>query len=57
MRVLGPCGQLEMDSKWAAPKARVARAYLACLSIGVGGGSNEIQRNIVAMRGLGLPRQ
>lgn len=57
MRVLGPYGQLEMDSKWAVLKARVERAYLACLSIGVGGGSNEIQRNIVAMRGLGLPRQ
>jgi hypothetical protein len=35
----------------------VERAYLECLSIGVGGGSNEIQRNIVAMSGLGLPRQ
>ena len=57
MRVLGPYGQLDMDSKWAVLKARVMRAYLAALSIGVGGGSNEIQRNIVAMRGLGLPRQ
>jgi alkylation response protein AidB-like acyl-CoA dehydrogenase len=57
MRVLGPYGQLDMDSKWSVIKARVMRAYLASLSIGVGGGSNEIQRNIVAMRGLGLPRQ
>ncbi len=57
MHVLGPCGQLEMDSKYAVLKARIERAYLACLSIGVGGGSNEIQRNIVAMRGLGLPRR
>ena len=57
MRVLGPYGQLEQDSKWAVLQARMMRAYLACLSIGVGGGSNEIQRNIVAMRGLGLPRK
>jgi alkylation response protein AidB-like acyl-CoA dehydrogenase len=57
MRVLGPYGQLDMDSKWAVMKARVMRIYLAALSIGVGGGTNEIQRSIVAMRGLGLPRQ
>ena len=57
MRVAGPYGQLDMDSKWAVLKARVMRTYLVALSIGVGGGSNEIQRNIVAMRGLGLPRQ
>jgi alkylation response protein AidB-like acyl-CoA dehydrogenase len=57
MRVLGPYGQLDMDSKWAVLNARIMRIYLSALSIGVGGGSNEIQRNIVAMRGLGLPRQ
>jgi alkylation response protein AidB-like acyl-CoA dehydrogenase len=57
MRVLGHHGQLDQDSKWAVLNGRVTRTYLAALSIGVGGGSNEIQRNIVAMRGLGLPRQ
>jgi len=57
MRILGPYGQLDVGSKWAVLNARVMRLYLAALSIGVGGGSNEIQRNIIAMRGLGLPRQ
>jgi len=57
MRVLGHYGQLDVDSKWAVLNARIMRGYLSALSIGVGGGSNEIQRNIVAMRGLGLPRQ
>jgi len=57
MRILGPYGQLDVGSKWAALNARIMRMYLSAISIGVGGGSNEIQRNIIAMRGLGLPRQ
>jgi len=57
MRILGHYGQLDVGSKWTVLNARIMRFYLAALSIGVGGGSNEIQRNIIAMRGLGLPRQ
>ncbi len=57
MRVLGKYGQLMNGSKWAIGQAEIARSYLASLSIGVGGGTNEIQKNIIAMRGLGLPRK
>jgi len=56
MRILGHYGELDRDSKWTPLNARIMRLYLSSLSIGVGGGSNEIQRNIIAMRGLGLPR-
>jgi len=57
MRVLGHYGELGRDSRWAVMNARIMRMCLSALSIGVGGGSNEIQRNIIAMRGLALPRK
>ena len=56
MHIMGHYGELDRDSKWAPLNARIMRMYLSSISIGVGGGSNEIQRNIIAMRGLGLPR-
>jgi alkylation response protein AidB-like acyl-CoA dehydrogenase len=57
MRILGHYGELDRDSKWAVMNAQIMRMCLSSLSIGVGGGSNEIQRNIIAIRGLGLPRK
>jgi alkylation response protein AidB-like acyl-CoA dehydrogenase len=57
MRILGHYGELDRDSKWTVMNAEIMRMCLSSLSIGVGGGSNEIQRNIIAMRGLGLPRK
>jgi alkylation response protein AidB-like acyl-CoA dehydrogenase len=56
MHIMGHYGELDRDSKWAPLNARIMRMYLSSISTGVGGGSNEIQRNIIAMRGLGLPR-
>ncbi|MFQ5987763.1 MAG: acyl-CoA dehydrogenase family protein [Dehalococcoidia bacterium] len=57
MQILGLHGQLDRGSKWAPLRGKIARAYLSSHSIGIGGGTSEIQRNIIAMRGLGLPRE
>jgi alkylation response protein AidB-like acyl-CoA dehydrogenase len=41
-----------MDRDWL----QTGRMYLYSTALTVGGGTSEIQRNIVAMRGLGMPR-
>ena len=56
IHILGLYGQLQRDSKWARLMGRFEKGYLYAIAMVVGGGSSEIQRNIIAMRGLGLPR-
>jgi 3-oxocholest-4-en-26-oyl-CoA dehydrogenase alpha subunit len=55
--ILGPYGLLMMNSKWAPFRGMAPRGYLDCISATIGAGSSEIMRNIIAMRGLGLPRK
>jgi alkylation response protein AidB-like acyl-CoA dehydrogenase len=49
-------GQLAPDSRWAPLQGRVEQGYLWNVAPTIYSGSNEIQRNIIATRGLGLPR-
>jgi alkylation response protein AidB-like acyl-CoA dehydrogenase len=56
MELLGPYGQLEPDCEWAPLAGFFHRQYLYALAATVGAGTSEIQRNIIAIRGLGLPR-
>ena len=55
MEILGPAGALTADSPGAAARGRLERMYRATLILTFGGGTNEVQRDIIAMAGLGLP--
>jgi alkylation response protein AidB-like acyl-CoA dehydrogenase len=56
IQLLGTYGGLEPGSKWAPLKGRLERAYLTAVSSTIAAGTSEVQRGIIATRGLGLPR-
>ena len=56
MQMMGDYGPLERGSKWAPLRGKAERIYLNTIASTIGGGTSEIQRNTIAMRGLGLPR-
>ena len=56
MQLIDMYGQLNWRSKWAPFKGELERAYRFVPVEKFGGGTNEIQRDIIAQRGLGLPR-
>ena len=56
INLLGLHGQLAPDSAGARLSGRVLTSYLLAMSGPIGGGTKEIQKGIIATRGLGLPR-
>jgi alkylation response protein AidB-like acyl-CoA dehydrogenase len=55
MEVLGPSAYVRAGSPGAVLRGRIERMHRAALILTFGGGTNEIQRDIVAAVGLGLP--
>ena len=56
MEVMGLYGQLQLGSKYAPLRGLIARTHMYSLGITIAMGTSEIMKNIIAIRGLGLPR-
>ena len=56
MEILGLYSQLEEGSKWVPLRGRVEWHFLHSFMTTIGAGTSEVGRNIIAQRGLGLPR-
>ena len=56
MEVLGLYGQLRPGDKWAPLNGRVPENWMLSFAHTIAAGTSEVQRNIIASRGMGLPR-
>jgi alkylation response protein AidB-like acyl-CoA dehydrogenase len=56
LEIIGPAGYLKRNSPGAVLGGRLEFCYRAALILTFGGGTNEVQRDIIAMAGLQMPR-
>ena len=54
--VMGPVGYLKADAPGAILRSRLEGSYRGMLILTFGGGTNETQRDLISMFGLGFPR-
>ena len=54
--IMGPAGTLRQDQEGAPLNAKFERSYRFTVVNTIGGGTSEVQKNIIARRGLGLPK-
>ncbi|CAN5645195.1 hypothetical protein BH10ACT3_BH10ACT3_11590 [soil metagenome] len=56
MEIIGPRAYLQRESTSSVLHSRLENNYRSLLILTFGGGTNEIQRDLIGMFGLGLPR-
>src|SRR5438270_884396 len=56
LEILGPPGSLKRGSPGAILRGGLERAYQGTLILTFGGGTNEVQRDLIAVFGLKMPR-
>jgi alkylation response protein AidB-like acyl-CoA dehydrogenase len=56
LELLGPQGLLLDDDPWALLDGEMQRQWVESIPVTVAAGTTEVQKNIIAQRGLGLPR-
>ncbi len=56
LEVFGEDGTIRQGSPEAKLRGRIERAYQGTLFLTFGGGTNEVQRDLIALFGLGMPR-
>ena len=57
MDIVGPGGQLALGTEEAPLKGRAESCYTYTVIDTIGGGSSEVQKNIIGERVLGLPAE
>jgi hypothetical protein len=55
--VLGEIGTLYEDSPYLKEDGSFQFTYMYFLGLIIGGGTNQIQKNIISERGLGMPKE
>jgi alkylation response protein AidB-like acyl-CoA dehydrogenase len=55
MEIVGPKALVSGDSSGSVLRGRLERYYRSALVMTFGGGTNEVQRDIIGYVGLGLP--
>jgi alkylation response protein AidB-like acyl-CoA dehydrogenase len=57
MKMIGTYGlSWDPESEYSPNRGQYPRSYLQSVASTIGGGTSEIQRNIIAQRGMGMPR-